>query len=199
MKWVAATNNINKLREIRHILDHYDIEVLSLKDVGLNIHVAEDGDSFKENAFKKASEVYKCIKQPTLADDSGLMVEALGGRPGIYSARYAGENASDDENNRKLLEELKDVPMEKRKAKYICVTVLIINENSVYYGVGKCEGYILEEPRGNNGFGYDPIFYLPALDCTFAQIPEEKKNCISHRSLALKDLLSKINGETKGI
>lgn len=195
MRWVAATNNFNKLKEMRHILCPHGIEVLSLKDVGLDIRVTEDGNSFKENAVKKASEVYKCIKQPTLADDSGLMVDALGGRPGIYSARYAGENASDDENNRKLLEELQDVPMGKRKAKYICVMVLILNENNIYYGVGECEGYILEKPRGNNGFGYDPLFYLPALDSTFAEIPEMEKNCFSHRSIALKDLLIKIDGK----
>ncbi len=193
MKWTAATNNLNKLREIRHILDPYGIEVISLKDIGLDIHVVEDGSSFEENAFKKASEIYRYTKMPTLADDSGLMVDELGGRPGIFSARYAGQNATDEENNKKLINELKDVPMEKRTAGYACSMVLMENEDNIYYGAGKCEGYILKEPRGSNGFGYDPFFYFPVLECTFAEMPEEKKNDISHRAAALRDLLRNMN------
>ncbi|MDI6601666.1 MAG: XTP/dITP diphosphatase [Thermoanaerobacteraceae bacterium] len=192
MRWVAATNNYDKLREIRNILCAHGIEVLSLKEVGLDIHVVEDGSSFKENAFKKAIEVHGSIKLPALADDSGLVVDALGGRPGIYSARYAGENASDSENNKKLLEELEGIPMDQRKARYVCAMVLVENKDRVYYGIGECEGYILEKPRGDNGFGYDPLFYIPELGKTFAEIPEEKKNAISHRSMAIKNLLQKM-------
>ncbi len=190
MKWIAATNNLNKLREIKQILNPYGIEIISLKEIGLNIHVVEDGNSFAENALKKAYEVYGHTNIPTLADDSGLAVDALDGRPGIFSARYAGENATDEDNNKKLLSELRDVPKEKRTARYVCTMVLMKDENSICYGSGECNGYILSGPKGSNGFGYDPFFYVPKSRSTFAEMTEGKKNEISHRTAALKNLLS---------
>lgn len=197
MKWIAATNNFNKLMEIREILSTYGIEVVSLKETGFDIHVIEDGNSFDENAYKKAIAVYNALKLPTLADDSGLEVEVLGGRPGIFSARYAGDNALDSDNNKKLLEELKGIPISKRRARYVCTMVLIKDKDKVYYGRGECNGYILDEPRGENGFGYDPLLYIPELGKTFAEIPSELKNCISHRAKAIKDLLQQILYEVK--
>lgn len=189
-KLIIATNNSAKAKEIKAMLgDSYD-EVLSLKDAGICCEVIEDGGSFYENARKKAVEISKIVEGDVLADDSGLCVAALNGAPGIYSARFAGENAEDEENNRKLLSLLQD--KEDRSAKFVCAMVLANAGEEKFYTEGSVEGVILESPHGKNGFGYDPLFYYPAFEATFAQIPDERKNEVSHRSRALHAMCEKI-------
>ena len=186
---VIATNNEGKAREIKAILGSYYAEILSLKDLGAAIEVAEDGATFEENAVKKALEVYKAARCDTLADDSGLCVEALGGRPGVYSARYAGENASDEENNAKLLFEMRDKM--DRRAKYVCVMALA-DEYGVLTAYGESHGTIAHAPCGEGGFGYDPLFYSAEFGTTYACLPSKIKNSISHRAKALEALKKKL-------
>lgn len=150
--------------------------------------IIEDGETFFENALKKAQSVSKYTGQTVIADDSGLEVRSLGGKPGVHSARYSGNNATDKENNRKLLTELKDIPMEKRDAAFRCVLVLYRPDGSYDYFEGKLEGMIAFEPEGEEGFGYDPVFIVPRYGCTVAQLSLEVKNSISHRARALKKL-----------
>lgn len=188
-KIIVASNNYNKISEIKKILSKYQIEVLSLKDYGIDIEVEEDGSTFMENAYKKALEIYRlCNGSMVLADDSGLIVEALDGAPGIYSARFAGEHANYKKNNIKLLEMLKNIPHEGRTAKFTCAMVLIVDEKKVVKVEGHIDGYIASEEKGENGFGYDNLFYLPKYKMTFAQMNENLKNSISHRGNALKKL-----------
>lgn len=191
---IVASNNAKKIKEIKQILEKYHIEVVSLKEAGINIDVEEDGNTFIENSYKKASEIYKVVKDSmVLADDSGLAVDCLDGAPGIYSARFAGEHGNDKKNNEKLLELLKDKMDEERKAKFVCAIALIISDDKVVKVQGEIEGRIIDEERGNNGFGYDPLFYVPEYRMTFAEMDSELKNSISHRAKALK----KIEGEIK--
>jgi len=187
---VIATNNEGKAREIKAILGSFYAEILSLKDMGAAIEVVEDGATFEENAVKKALEVYKAARCDTLADDSGLCVEALGGRPGVYSARYAGENASDEENNAKLLFEMRDET--DRRAKYVCVMALA-DENGILTATGESFGTITHAPCGEGGFGYDPLFYSAEFGTTYACLPPEIKNSISHRAKALEALKRKLS------
>lgn len=152
--------------------------------------VVEDGETFRENAVKKALTVAKILKEWTLADDSGLEVDALGGAPGVFSARFAGEPGDDKKNNEKLLRLLTNIPIEQRTARFRCVLALVSPGGEVWTTERTCGGLIGLTPRGNRGFGYDPLFYLPELGVTMAELPEEKKNEISHRGKAMKDLLA---------
>lgn len=183
---VFASNNLHKAQEIKSILGDF-FEIKTLKEAGLeNFEVVEDGKTFEENAEKKALAVYKKTGLPTISDDSGLCVDFLGGKPGVYTARFAGENATDDENINKLLSELEGVEFENRKAHFVCVIAFVKSENEIEYFRGECGGYILNERHGENGFGYDPVFYYPEFNCSLAEVPENKKNQVSHRARALK-------------
>lgn len=191
---VVASNNTKKIKEIKAILEKYPIEVVALKEAGINVDVEEDGNTFIENSYKKANEIYKIVNDSmVLADDSGLMVDCLDGAPGVYSARFAGEHGNDKKNNEKLLSLLKDKKIEERKAKFVCAMVLIMNDDKVIKVQGEIEGIIVDEAKGENGFGYDPLFYVPEYKMTFAQMDSEIKNSISHRAKALKKLEGEIN------
>lgn len=191
---IIASNNKGKIQEIKEILKKYKLNIMSQKEAGADIEVDEDGSTFIENAYKKAHAIYKMKKDSiVMADDSGLMVDALDGAPGIYSARFAGEHGNSEKNNEKLLGLLKGVPFEMRKAKFVCVIVLIIDDKTVIQAQGEVYGYITEEARGKDGFGYDPLFYVPEYNKTFAEITSDEKNTISHRAMALKKLLEEIS------
>ncbi|WP_307328906.1 XTP/dITP diphosphatase [Evansella vedderi] len=181
-----ATSNSGKVREFAAFFDSKGIKVKSLHDLESSIDVVEDGDTFEENAMKKAEEIGQAIGQVVIADDSGLEVDALNGRPGIYSARYAGTGKDDQANMTKILEELEGVPDCKRSARFVCVLAVYIPGKETKTVRGTCEGVIGKEPVGMNGFGYDPIFYLPEWNKTMAQLEREEKNKISHRANALK-------------
>lgn len=180
-KIVFATNNKNKLREAREILSNFDIEVISQSEAGAECEPEETGSTFAENAVIKAEAVYDIVKCPVIADDSGLCVDVLDGRPGVYSARYAQKG----QECRKLLDEMKDVPENKRSAYFECV-IAYIDDNVVKTVSGRCKGKIGYEERGTNGFGYDPVFIYG--DRSLAEMTAEEKNNISHRSLALKSM-----------
>lgn len=188
MELLIATNNKGKVREIKEILKGLDMEVFSLADKGIDVDVVEDGTTFEENSMKKASEIFKIANCITVADDSGLEVDALDGAPGVYSARYAGEGATDEEKYTKLLNELKDVPDEKRTARFVSVVAVILPDGTKTTLRGECEGIITKEPCGNGGFGYDPVFFVPELNKTFSEVTLEEKNQISHRGKAFKKL-----------
>ncbi len=197
MEIVISTRNAGKAEEIMEILhDLKNVNFLTLSEFPDIGEIMEDGDSYVENAIKKALYVANITKKISIADDSGLEVDALGGRPGIYSARYAGKFASDYENNRKLLEELKDVPHPERKARYVCVAALATASGEVFWEEGVCEGYIGFEMRGNNGFGYDPIFVIDSGK-TVAELESREKNSISHRGKAFRKLKNIIEGLLK--
>lgn len=186
--WVVATFNRGKFEEIREALEGLPIELRPLWSFPDTPKVVEDGASFRENALKKAREVCGATKLPTLADDSGLEVLALGGRPGIYSARYAGDEATEEENLEKILQEMEGVPEGKRDARYVCVLVLCLPEGRQFVIEESCKGRIGMRPVGSGGFGYDPIFFLPEIGGTMAEVPTERKNRISHRGKALARL-----------
>lgn len=190
MKIFLATGNKKKIDEMSKILSGLDFEILSIKD-GIEIpEVIEDGDTFEENSKKKALEIAKFTNMITISDDSGLCVEALNGEPGVYSARYAGEDGNDTANNKKLIENLQGI--ENRKAKFVTV-ITLGKPNGEYHSFrGEIEGVIIDEARGKEGFGYDPHFYLPEYDKTFAEMPEIK-NQISHRAKALEALKNGID------
>lgn len=187
MKYVLASKNAHKAEEIRAILGG-DYEIITQTDAGAgDIEVIEDGKTFEENAVKKAVQIMQATGLPAIADDSGLAVDALNGAPGIYSARFAGKDATDEENLQKLLRELEDVTLDKRQAKFVCVIAIAVPEsNEVKTYRGECAGRLLTEKRGENGFGYDPIFYVEKYDCSMAQLESHIKNAISHRSNALR-------------
>ena len=192
-KLIVASNNNHKILEIKEMLSKFDLEVLSLKDAGIDIDVEENGTTFMENASIKARAIKElCKDDMVLSDDSGLSVEALNGAPGIYSARYCGEHGNDVENNKKLIREMQGIPMEKRNAKFICAMALIIDENTEVEVQGEVNGFILEEYEPSDGFGYDPLFYVPELKATFNDVPREVKNSISHRGRALEMLEKEI-------
>ena len=185
-KIVLATGNKGKLREFRGLLEGVFGNIVSLNDLESPPEVTEDGETFRENALKKARAIAAYSGIPALADDSGLEVEALGGRPGVYSARYAGEGAVDTDNIAKLLSELQGVA--NRKARFVCFLALVTPDGKEITAEGTCEGIILTEPRGEGGFGYDPVFFLPEYNKTMAEIPAELKNKISHRARASESL-----------
>lgn len=193
-KLVVASNNCNKIREIKQMLSRYSIEVLSMKDMNLNLDILEDGETFLENAYKKASTIYHILQGECmiLADDSGLMVKGLNGAPGVHSARFAGEHGNDKKNNEKLLKLLKGRKLEDREAKFVCTLVLIVDSKRTFKVEGEVRGIICDEERGNNKFGYDPLFYVPEYHKTFGEMSYETKNSISHRGKALKKLEKQI-------
>ena len=183
-KIIVATNNLGKLKEIRAILDNY--EVISLKDLNLSVDIVEDGKTFKENALKKAREVFKITKIPAIADDSGLCINALEGFPGINTARFLGNNASDNDRNNYILEKLKDKKESERKAEVVC-DIAYVDEKNEYVVEGVIKGKIAYRKRGNNGFGFDPIFELDNGK-TLAELEEYEKNNVSSRKIALEKL-----------
>jgi XTP/dITP diphosphohydrolase len=183
MKVVLASNNPNKVKEVKEILGELGIEVLTLKDLEIEIEIEEDQNSFEGNARKKAHTIFELTKLPTIADDSGLMVDQLNGEPGVFSSRYAGEEHNYERNNQKLLQELSGKPKPHR-AKFICV-INYKSENEDEIFIGTVEGEIVDAPRGTNGFGYDPLFKPDGFDVTYAELPSEIKNKISHRYKAL--------------
>ncbi|MCK4404103.1 MAG: XTP/dITP diphosphatase [candidate division Zixibacteria bacterium] len=194
MKIVLATNNKHKIREIKNILADLSVEILTLEDFTGFPKVEETGKTFEENAIIKAKAISRFTRLPSLADDSGLEVDALDGAPGILSSRFAGEHCSFEDNNRKLLHLMEDIPWERRGARFICVVALAKDPNHILTVKGEVKGFITLEERGENGFGYDPIFYLPHLNKTFAQLSLEEKNRISHRAQAFvkaKELIQK--------
>jgi XTP/dITP diphosphohydrolase len=187
---VIATRNQNKLREFREVLKDLQIEVRSLNDFGPIPEAIEDGETFDENAYKKALHTAKILGLPAIADDSGLVVEALNGEPGVYSARYAGETATDAENCNKLLKSLQGI--DDRRAHFQCVLSIAVPSGPALTYEGRCDGVIIDDSRGNNGFGYDPIFYFEEYGKTFAELSMEEKNKVSHRGKALADVKSEI-------
>ncbi len=191
MKLVVATRNKGKLKEIHQKFSSIpDIALISIDDIekqfGQIPDIIEDGSTFAENALKKAREISRITNLPAMADDSGLVVDALGGEPGVYSARYAGESATDEERNALILQKMKDNRTGKRDARFVCTIALVIPHKGEYLAEGVCEGEIAQEPRGSHGFGYDPIFYLPHYRATMAELPLEIKNTLSHRARALE-------------
>jgi XTP/dITP diphosphohydrolase len=197
MKIVFASGNEGKVKEIKEMLEGMGIELVSLKDYADVPEIVEDGNTFLENALKKAKIISEFTGETVLADDSGLQVEVLGGEPGVYSARYAGEKATDEENNSALLAKLKNIPQEKRTAFFRCMLVLYRRDGSYDYFDGKWNGQIIDERRGNNGFGYDPIFFVPELKKTAAELPAEIKNKVSHRGQAFAQLKKKLGERLK--
>lgn len=186
---VIATKNKGKVKEFEALFERYGIKITSLLDINEPIpDIEETGTTFKENARLKAEGIAKVLNVPVVADDSGLAVDALEGRPGVYSARYAGEPTDDMKNYEKLLDELKDVPDTERTARFICVLALAIPGKETIFTEGTCEGTIAHEPKGTNGFGYDPVFIPEGYDCTMAQLEQSEKNRISHRYHALLQL-----------
>ncbi|MBU5310874.1 XTP/dITP diphosphatase [Tissierella carlieri] len=188
-KLVVSTGNQHKVEEIKNILEGLSIEVVSKKDVGLgDLEVIEDGETLEENSLKKAKALAERLDYMVLADDSGLFVDKLNGEPGVYSSRYAGEEGNDKKNNNKLLEELQDIPLKERNAKFKTVIVLITEDKESAIVYGECKGKVGFEPKGKNGFGYDPLFTPDGYDKTFGELGEEIKNKISHRAKALENL-----------
>ncbi len=195
MRFLVATNNQGKLKEFNQILGELGIECVSLRDLGITADVEETGTTFLENALLKAKEIYHIAKIPTISDDSGLMVDALGGEPGVYSARYAGEPTDDQRNMDKLLANLKEEP--NRTARFKSVIAAVFSEDDVVVAEGECEGVIIDEKRGENGFGYDPIFYVESLGKTFSEMTDAEKNSLSHRGNAIRNLKEQL--KSKGL
>ncbi len=186
MKLILASKNAHKAKEMQAILGE-GVELITQDAAGCGeLDVVEDGNTFEENSIKKAVTIMQATGLPTIADDSGLCVDALDGRPGIFTARFAGEDATDDENIQKLLNELQGVETDKRSARFVCVIALAIPGEAPKTFRGECEGRILTEKHGENGFGYDPVFYLPQFDASMAQVSADEKNSVSHRFNALK-------------
>ncbi|MPW24927.1 XTP/dITP diphosphatase [Alkalibaculum sp. M08DMB] len=187
MKIIIATGNNHKKSEIKGVLGE-NFSLFTMKEVGINIEIIEDGITFEDNALIKARALRNHTKEIIIADDSGLSVEALSGQPGVYSARYAGETATDEENNAKLLDELSKVPDKKRNATFVCVIAMIMPNGQEYVFRGECKGFIGFQYQGNGGFGYDPLFIVDGTEQTFAQMSTLDKNTISHRAKALAKL-----------
>ncbi len=188
MEIILATNNKGKVREMKEIMEGTGIEVYSLKDKGVEIEVEEDGTTFEENALKKAKEVAEVTGMIAVSDDSGLEVYALNMRPGIYSARYAGENATSRERNIKLLNEMKNVPEGERGARFVSAVAIVFPNGKSEIFRGEVEGEILREERGEGGFGYDPLFFYKPFNKTLAEVSLEEKDKVSHRGKAFRKL-----------
>lgn len=185
---IFATGNQNKMREIREILADLPIEILSMKEAGIEADIVEDGKTFEENAIIKAKTIMELTGELVLADDSGLEIDYLNKEPGIYSARYMGEDTSYRIKNTSLIERLTGVPDEKRTARFVCAIAAAFPDGTIKTTEGVIEGRIGYEERGENGFGYDPIFYVPEFGCTTAELSEEQKNAVSHRGKALEKM-----------
>ena len=186
--FVIATNNQKKLREIDAILKQIGASAVTMREDGINTDPEETGTTFEENAFIKAHAACAASGKPAIADDSGLMVDYLNGDPGVFTARYAGENTTPMQGIEKLLKNLDGVPFEGRGAKFVSVIALILPDGSEYSFEGECCGYITNILKGENGFGFDPIFYYPPFDKTFAELTDDEKNSVSHRSAAIAKL-----------
>jgi len=187
---VIATKNENKLAEFKKILKNSGMDIKSLADFGPIPEVIEDGNTFDDNAYKKAFHTARVLGLPTIADDSGLVVDALGGAPGVYSARYAGDDATDKDNCKKLLKELEN--KKNRKAHFTCVLSIAVPSGPALTYEGRCDGVILQEPRGKSGFGYDPLFFFEEYGKSFAELTMAEKNRVSHRGKALSEVRSEI-------
>lgn len=195
---IFATGNEGKMREVRMILADLGLEVLSMKEAGADPDIVEDGATFAENARIKAVAVWNCTGDIVLADDSGLVVDYLGGEPGVYSARYMGEDTSYEIKNQAIIDRLKGAGEQERAARFVSVIAAVLPDGSVIHTEGTVEGVIAHEPAGTGGFGYDPIFYLPEYGKTSAEIPIEKKNEISHRGKALEAMKIKLKEVLQG-
>ncbi len=188
MKIIFATGNENKMREIREIYGDLNYEILSMKEAGIDVDIVEDGETFEDNALIKAKAVANAFdgEAVVLADDSGLEVDALGGEPGVYSARYMGEDTPYSKKNQAIIERLNGVEKADRTARFVCAIAAVFPDGHTAVKRGTIEGYIGWEPAGENGFGYDPIFYVDEYGCSTAQMTPEQKNAISHRGNALR-------------
>ena len=189
---IFATGNEGKMKEIRAILADLDVSVLSLKEAGMETDIIEDGSTFEENADIKAKAIMKLCGEIVLADDSGLEIDYLNKEPGIYSARYMGEDTPYDIKNSKIIERLKGVPEEQRTARFVCAISAALPGGEILHSKGTLEGIIGYEIKGKHGFGYDPIFYLPEFECTTAELTPEQKNELSHRGKALRIIKEKL-------
>lgn len=186
-KIVFATGNKDKLREIKEIMADYDVEIVSMKDEGIVVDIVEDGNTFEENALIKAKAIAAHTDAIVLADDSGLEIDALNKEPGVLSARYMGEDTSYEIKNQNLIDRLEGVPKENRTARFVCAIAAVLPTGEELVTRQTMEGYIGYEPQGENGFGYDPIFYLEEFGCSSAALSREQKNAISHRGKALRE------------
>ncbi len=195
-KIIFATGNQGKMNEIRSILSDPDLELVSMKEAGIELEIVEDGKTFEENAQIKAEAIAAVVSSKkdvvVLADDSGLEVDYLNKEPGIYSARYLGEDTSYEVKNQTILERLKGVPKEQRSARFVCAIAAVFADGETWVTRGTIEGYIGWEAAGENGFGYDPIFYVDEYHCSTAQLPPEVKNVLSHRGKALRAMKEKL-------
>lgn len=187
-KIIFATGNKDKMREIREILADCDVEIQSMKEAGINVDIVEDGKTFEDNAIIKAKAIADHTDAIVLADDSGLEIDYLNKEPGVYSARYMGEDTSYDIKNKNLIDRLDGVPKEKRTARFVCAIAAVLPDKQVLVTRQTMEGYIGWKIAGENGFGYDPIFYLDEYGCSSAELSPEQKNAISHRGKALRDM-----------
>lgn len=193
---IFATTNENKMKEIREILADFPVEILSLKEAGIQADIDENGSSFEENAAIKAEAIERITGAIVLADDSGLEIDYLNKEPGIYSARYMGEDTSYDIKNQALLDRLDGVPDEKRTARFVCAIAVVLPDGGTEVVRGTMEGIIGHEIAGKNGFGYDPIFFLPEYGCTSAEVSPEKKNELSHRGEGLRKMRKILEDKT---
>lgn len=198
-KIIIASNNENKIKEIKQIFSEYPIDIVSMKQEGIVKDILEDGTTFMENALKKAEQIHDISGGMVLADDSGLMVKGLDGAPGVYSARFSGEHGNDAKNNEKLLRLLEGKSENDRAAKFVCAMVLISESGSILKVQGEVLGVIAHKEMGQNNFGYDPLFYVPQYCMTFAEMPSELKNSISHRGKALSELKDKLKSFLKEV
>ena len=193
MRVVLASKNPHKLVEISKITEKFDMELVLQSELGIDLDVEENGTTFEENSLIKAKAVMEATGLPALADDSGIMVDALGGEPGIYSARYGFDESLDDHGRMMLLlKNTEHVPDGQRQAKFVCVITMITPDGKTIQARGEVHGELTREPKGENGFGYDPIFYYPPAGCTTAQLPSEEKNQVSHRGKALRVFYEKL-------
>lgn len=196
MKLIIASNNAHKIAEIKAILGSHYEEILSLREAGIEADVVEDADTFEGNALKKASEIFDMVQaDAVLSDDSGLEVDALNGAPGVYSARYAGAGHDDRANNEKILANMKDVPEDKRTCRFVSAVALVRESKKPIVVRGTVEGRLLHAPQGDNGFGYDPLFFYEPLNKSFAELTSEEKNSVSHRKRAIEALGAELERE----
>ena len=194
MTVVLASQNRHKLKELQEILSGHSFEVVLQSELGIQVDVEETGQTFEENSMIKAKTVMEACGLPTIADDSGLVVQSLGGAPGVHSARYGGQACKTDLDRTLLL--LKNMEgIEDRAASFVCVITFLLPNGKAYIAKGTCDGIITRELRGDGGFGYDPVFYVPEEECTLAELPEERKNEISHRANALRALSEQLEKE----
>jgi len=196
MRIVFATGNMDKIKEVRQILDGIGMDIITMSEAGVDIDIEEDGTTFEENALIKARAVAQYLPEDiVMADDSGLEIDYLGGEPGIYSARYLGHDTSYHEKNMNFIMRLEGVPDEERTARFVCAIAAVLPDGREYTTLGKYEGAIGYEEKGEHGFGYDPVFYLPDLGCYSAELSDEEKNARSHRGKALRAMREKLSGE----